>query len=111
MRKLMLIDNQRLRQQCCSLERRLRSGGKDVIDHAPGAKDDLVNAAAGAIVLTFATEIATQLTRSEIRARLPHMQDSSPHRRQSPLEAARKEMHQIMLDDGCNVIVKKRRNF
>jgi outer membrane immunogenic protein len=32
------------------LERRTRSGGRDIIDHAPGAHDDLANSAAGALV-------------------------------------------------------------
>jgi hypothetical protein len=111
MRRLMLIDNARLQQQCCALERRLRAGGKDVIEHAPGAKDDLINSAAGACVLTFATEIATQITPSEMRARLPHMKESSTSRRQSRLAAARREMHEIMMADGCNKIVRKRPYF
>ena len=36
-----LLDNAQLVKELCDLERRTRSGGKDVIDHAPGAKDDL----------------------------------------------------------------------
>ena len=31
------------------MRRRDKSGGKDTIDHAPGAQDDLANAVAGAI--------------------------------------------------------------
>ncbi len=45
-----LLDNQRLRAQLEGLERRVARGGKDSIDHAPGGKDDVANAAAGALV-------------------------------------------------------------
>jgi hypothetical protein len=45
-----LLDLPRLTTQLCSLERRTARGGRDTIDHAPGAHDDIVNAAAGAIV-------------------------------------------------------------
>jgi hypothetical protein len=47
-----LLDDPRLIQQLCGLERRTARGtGKDSIDHAPGAHDDVANAAAGAIWL------------------------------------------------------------
>jgi hypothetical protein len=45
-----LLDSTRLAAQLCALERRTARGGKDTIDHSPGAHDDLINAAAGAIV-------------------------------------------------------------
>jgi hypothetical protein len=43
-----LLDNPRLIGQLCSLERRTARGGRDSIDHPPGAHDDLANAVAGA---------------------------------------------------------------
>ena len=46
-----LLDHPRLTAQLCALERRTARGGRDSIDHAPGAHDDVINAAAGAIVL------------------------------------------------------------
>lgn len=45
-----LLDVQRLHAQLLGLERRTARGGRDSIDHAPGAHDDLANAAAGALV-------------------------------------------------------------
>ena len=48
-----LLDLPRLSTQLCALERRTARGGKDSIDHAPGAHDDIVNAVAGAITLTL----------------------------------------------------------
>jgi hypothetical protein len=45
-----LLDHPRLAQQLCGLERRTARGGRDSIDHAPGAHDDVANAAAGVLV-------------------------------------------------------------
>jgi hypothetical protein len=45
-----LLDHPRLIAQLCALERRTARGGKDSIDHPPGGHDDLINAAAGALV-------------------------------------------------------------
>lgn len=45
-----LLDHQRLITQICGLERRTARGGRDSIDHPPGAHDDIANAAAGVIV-------------------------------------------------------------
>jgi hypothetical protein len=46
-RLLDLLDNDRLVNQLVGLERRTARGGKDSIDHAPGAHDDLANVVAG----------------------------------------------------------------
>src|SRR5256886_13850139 len=46
-RKLDLLDDARLLTQLVSLERRTARGGRDSIDHAPGAHDDVANAVAG----------------------------------------------------------------
>jgi hypothetical protein len=45
-----LLRNSALLLQLCGLERRTSRAGKDTIDHAPGAHDDLANAVAGALV-------------------------------------------------------------
>lgn len=42
-----LLDDEILINQLASLERRTRSGGKDIIDHPKGAKDDVSNAVSG----------------------------------------------------------------
>ncbi len=46
-----LLDNTRMITQFVGLERRTSRGGKDSIDHAPGAHDDIANSVAGAIVM------------------------------------------------------------
>jgi hypothetical protein len=51
-RKLDLLDDARLLTQLVSLERRTARGGRDSIDHAPGAHDDLANAVAGLAAAT-----------------------------------------------------------
>jgi hypothetical protein len=46
-----LLDVPRLGAQLVALERRTAWGGRDSIDHPPGAHDDLANAACGSLVL------------------------------------------------------------
>jgi hypothetical protein len=46
--KVELLDNQRLVTQLAGLERSAVRGGKDRIDHAPNAHDDVINAVAAA---------------------------------------------------------------
>ena len=48
-----LLEHDRLVTQLTSLERRTARGGRDSIDHAPGAHDDIANAVAGAVVLAY----------------------------------------------------------
>jgi hypothetical protein len=50
-RRIELLDNPRLVGQLAALERRTSSGGRDAIDHPAHAHDDLINAAAGALLL------------------------------------------------------------
>jgi hypothetical protein len=45
--RINLLDNPKLINQLVGLERRTARGGRDSIDHAPGAHDDLCNAVAG----------------------------------------------------------------
>jgi hypothetical protein len=45
-----LLDLPRLATQLIGLERRTARGGKDSIDHAPGAHDDVANAVCGALL-------------------------------------------------------------
>jgi hypothetical protein len=46
-----LLDHRRLHAELCGLERRTTRGGRDSIDHLPGAHDDVANACAGALAL------------------------------------------------------------
>lgn len=69
-----LLDDAKLVGQLTALERRTARTGKDAIDHGPGGHDDLVNAAAGALVLAGA--------RPEFHAaRSIHVVDGRPRRR------------------------------
>ena len=46
-----LLDHKVMIAELRGLERRTRSGGKDIVDHGRGAHDDIANSAAGACVL------------------------------------------------------------
>jgi len=46
-----LLDNRTLFEQLRGLERRTKTGGRDKVDHFPGASDDVCNSAAGACVM------------------------------------------------------------
>ncbi len=63
-----LLDHPRLRAQLTGLERRTARGGRDSIDHAPGAHDDVANAVAGALVAA-----AGKLDALEVWRRLAEM--------------------------------------
>jgi hypothetical protein len=49
--RIELLDHSRLVAQLLGLERRTARGGRDSIDHAPGAHDDVANAVAGVAAL------------------------------------------------------------
>lgn len=66
--KVDLLDNQRLTGQLCGLERRTARSGKDSVDHAPGAKDDVANAVAGACVLVGAGATSVNVSRETAAA-------------------------------------------
>jgi hypothetical protein len=48
--RVALVDNPKLVQQLCRLERKSGSSGRDIIDHPRGGHDDLANAVAGVAV-------------------------------------------------------------
>jgi hypothetical protein len=50
-RRVDLLDDPRLFAQLVGLERRTARGGRDSIDHAPGAHDDVANAVAGVVAM------------------------------------------------------------
>jgi hypothetical protein len=52
-RRVALLDNGKLINQLCSLERRVARSGRDSIDHAPGTHDDIANAVAGLCAATI----------------------------------------------------------
>ena len=70
--KVELLDLPRLTAQLCGLERRTARSGKDSIDHAPGAHDDIVNAVCGALVLAASGKAQLIVTSAVLaRARMP----------------------------------------
>ena len=59
---LELLDHPRLVAQLCGLERRTARGGRDSIDHGPGAHDDLANAVAGALLAAVRAPVGPLMT-------------------------------------------------
>ena len=58
-RRVELLDHPRLINQLVSLERRTARSGRDSIDHAPSAHDDIANACAGALLAAHAAHKQT----------------------------------------------------
>ena len=85
--KVDLLDNQRLISQLCGLERRTARSGKDLVDHAPGAKDDVSNSVAGVCSLIGSSLGGLNITRETARAFGAAMSDLG--RRQLQRQTAR----------------------
>jgi len=100
-----LLDNERMKNQFLSLERKTRSGGNDIVEKVAGMHDDIANSVAGVCVSVY-KNIAATPTKSELKARLPHL---SHKRERSSIKSAAEEMHEIMISSGCNKSV--RRNY
>jgi hypothetical protein len=58
--RIELLANTRLVAQLCFLERRTARGGRDSSDHPPNGRDDVANAAAGALLLA-ASSVANDI--------------------------------------------------
>jgi hypothetical protein len=65
-----LLDHPRMASQLCGLERLTSRSGKDSISHAPGAHDDVANAAAGVLVLAAAHRKAQMIIPDGLADRL-----------------------------------------
>jgi hypothetical protein len=71
--RVVLLDHSKLVNQFCSLERRTARSGRDSIDHAPGAHDDVANCIAGVLV-----ELGTNTKGAYARALAAAMADVPP---------------------------------
>ena len=87
------------------LERRVARGGRDSIDHTPGGHDDLINAAAGALVLA-ATQVGARCEIVWGRDRPPG--PPSERRQRMEMILARREFGRLLealtsrpRGDGC----------
>lgn len=95
--RVLLPNNEKLKTQFLQLERRPRSGGKDIVDHPQGLHDDLANACAGVCVGLY-KEIAHRLTPNEIQARLPHLVEPRPAEFLSHRRVMREEVEKLRKD-------------
>ena len=93
-RRVDLLDHARLLSQLCGLERRVSRAGKDSIDHAPGAHDDLANCVAGLVAAALSKHGGYTLEPFQpgyIDA------DAPPEARQQADPDGAKEWHQMRL--------------
>jgi hypothetical protein len=100
-----LLDHPRLIAQLCNLERRVARGGRDSIDHAPGGHDDLINAAAIALVMALrrATRVPLALIETGY---LPQNREAVEAREAEEFEERKRQgaaclAEQITTHDGC----------
>jgi hypothetical protein len=70
-RRVELLDDRHLRAQLLGLERHTTRAGRESITHAPGLHDDVINAAAGALLLAVdvanAAAVSYEMSADELR--------------------------------------------
>ena len=94
MHKVQLPDNEVLKNQLLSLERKTRQGGKDAIEHPRGLHDDLANACAGCAVM-LARGSTIELTPEYMASRLPVMVGES-YQRFDPNSEYEQQKYRVM---------------
>ena len=77
--KIRLLDNKRLVAQLIGLERNTARGGRDSIDHARNAHDDVANAAAGALLAATAKKPRIRQGTIDVHG-FVHYRDEEPER-------------------------------
>ena len=78
--KVELLDHARLRSQLLGLERRTSRGGRDTIDHGPRGHDDVINAAAGALVLAMGKRVPLNRAPTGVGTRPSYWRPGAPSR-------------------------------
>jgi hypothetical protein len=79
--KVRLLGNKRLVTQLIQLERRTSRGGRDSIDHAPGGRDDVANAAAGALLAATAKKPTMRVGAIGVDGRITWKDEEPPRQR------------------------------
>ena len=87
-----------------ALERKARSGGRDLIDHPVGGHDDVANAVAGAIVIAAR---GTVWDEKEQEAHLPQTYRSSPLGVAIECAEQLEEELRLFLGAGINRIIRQ----
>jgi hypothetical protein len=71
-RRIRLLDEPMQLAELCNLERRVRWGGRETIDHSLGAHDDAANALAGCAVLAATSKVPIRISPAALaRSALP----------------------------------------
>jgi len=104
MGRVELIEDERLALQLTALERRARSGGRDLVDHPAGGHDDVANGVAGAVVHAAR---GTVWDEKVIEAHLPQTNRSSPLGAASERYEEMEEELRRFLGPGTNRIIRQ----
>jgi len=91
-----LLDLPRLHSQLLGLERRTSRAGRDSIDHSPGGRDDVINAAAGALVVCANSAVRRFFVRQDRIAEIARSGRHHPFSRE-----------ETNLRDGCRILAKR----
>lgn len=86
MKKIKLPKSEKLKTQLISLERKTRSGGRDLVDHPSGLHDDISNSVCG-VAVGISQEISHKPNLEELRSRRPIL---SSKKHQHPILARMK---------------------
>jgi hypothetical protein len=100
-----LLDSETMIVQLCSLQRRVRSGARDSIDHAPGAHDDLANVVAG-VADAVITEKFAGAARLDKGAKMPEDPKGRKRRTRTPARRKPKRTGSGHIGDGCEELAK-----
>ncbi len=108
--KIELLDDRRLISQLCALERRVARSGKDSVDHPRGGHDDVINAAALALVAAALApkssaenwiEYYRRLAGGAATAAFPHSAPGFGYKFSSPLANA---MEHVRVPNGISTL-------
>jgi hypothetical protein len=97
-RRVDLLDDRRLVAQLLGLERRTSWGGKDSVDHGPNAHDDLINSAAGALLLAVGEEPLRLLGGALTEADLQRLEEEAQAAR---ARLSREQIEHTVRTTGC----------
>jgi hypothetical protein len=104
MGRVELVEDERLALQLIALERRARTGGRDLVTHPEGGHDDVANAVAGAIVHAAR---GTVWDEKQQEAHLPRTYRSSPLGAAIERAEQMEEELRLFLGAGASRIVSK----
>jgi hypothetical protein len=103
MGKIEIPNDERTLIQFQNLERKVRAGGHDAVDHAPGMKDDVCNAISLAACLANQRAVWSPEKRESMMPVHRKKENTGDWRK-----SAEQEMHDFMIKEGAGIIDRKK---